>query len=507
MVSLLSSLVALVAATGGGRSPDGTRLSVQTTNGRVHGFVDSKAPRVRQFLGIPYAEPPLGDLRFAPPQPVGELGSFDAVSMPLSCPQTFSNRSSSIYSQHVLEFNLQGLNYTAPTDEDCLKLGVWAPNKKKIPPGGLPVIIFIYGGGFGTGGMDVPYQVPLQWVQRAPDHIVVTFNYRVNLFGFPGSSALSSDESNLGLLDQRLAVEWVAANIAAFGGDPDRMILWGQSAGAASVGIYGYSYPDNPIVRGLVHDSGTEGLLRYSDLEQVTSNFTFVAQHVGCGGLSSTEELACMRKVPAKTIEDFLLAYSESGETPGLSFLPVVDDKLIFSNWTDQAAKGEVAKIPAIIGTNTDEGTFGPYDPTDPDQVLAFNTTLQALFLCPSVESVRIRAGLGLDTYRYRYAGNFTNISPVPWLGAYHSSELPLLMGTHGNFRGKSTRDERALSEFMQDAWVAFARDGGAGLEAVGWPRYDNSTAEGLILQLGNGDVAHTETADWLEQRCWTLGA
>lgn len=195
------------------------------------------------------------------------------------------------------------------------------------------------------GGMDVPYQVPLQWAQRTSDQIVVTFNYRVNLFGFPGSSALGADESNLGLLDQRLAVEWVLANIAAFGGDPDRMILWGQSAGAASVGIYGYSYPDDPIVRGLVHDSGTEGLLQYSYPEQVASNFTFVAHHVGCGGLSPTEELACMRKVPFKTIDDFLLAYSESGETPGLSFMPVVDEKLVFSNWTDQAAKNRVAKI------------------------------------------------------------------------------------------------------------------------------------------------------------------
>lgn len=79
-------------------------------------------------------------------------------------------------------------------------------------------------------------------------------------------------------------------------------------------------------------------------------------------------------------------------------------------------------------------------------------------------------------------------------------------MGTHGNFREKSASEEFALSEFMQDAWVAFAREGGAGLEAMGWPRYDNSTAEGLIMQLGNRDVAHTETADWLEQRCWTLG-
>ncbi|KAK2598765.1 hypothetical protein N8I77_012153 [Diaporthe amygdali] len=498
---LLLSLVNLVIATGIDSSYrfENASLSVQSTGGLVRGVIDSQLPSVRQFLGIPYAQPPIGDLRFAAPQPAGQFGTINTTSLPLSCP--VSNASGTIYSKYVLEFNLQGLNYTAPTSEDCLKLSVWAPTETP-QDGGLPVLIFIYGGGFGTGGIDVPYQIPAQWVQRTQDHIVVTFNYRVNIFGFPGSAALPADGFNLGLLDQRMAVEWVAANIAAFGGDPDRMILWGQSAGAASAAVYGYSYPDDPLVRGLIQDSGTEALVGSLHPEQVASNFSFVAAKLGCEGLVPAEELACMRQVPADDIENFLLAYSVAGKTPSLSFSPVVDEKLVFSNWSERALTGSIAKIPAILGTNKDEGAFTPYDPTDPAQVAVFNQTLQGVFLCPAVMSTKIRAAAGLETYRYRYSGNFSNISPTTWLGAYHSSELPLLMGTHPNFRGNSTPEEYALSTFMQDAWVAFARDDGAALEALGWPRYDNSTAGGLIMQLGHGDTAHTDTADWLEQRC-----
>jgi len=115
----------------------------------------------------------------------------------------------------------------------------------------------------------------------------------------------------------------------------------------------------------------------------------------------------------------------------------------------------------------------------------------------------RLRSSVDLPTYRYRYAGNFTNISPTTWLGAYHSSELPMLFGTHPNFRGDSTPDEYALSAKMQDLYVAFARDGVTGLEAQGWPRYDNSSGQGLIQQFGlDGEITQLQTADWLERTC-----
>lgn len=319
-------------------------LSVQTSGGLVLGTRSESTPAVREFLGIPYAQPPVGELRFAPPLPAEPLGTVNATSLPPSCMQYLSS-GAVLYTREVLEFNLQGLNVTGPVSEDCLSLSVWTPAAEQIPEGELlPVLLFIYGGGFGTGGMDVPYQVPAEWVQRTQAHVVVSFNYRLNIFGFPGAAGL--EQQNLGLLDQRLAVEWVRDNIAAFGGDPDRIVLWGQSAGAMSVAYYNYAWVEDPIVKGLIHDSGTEFTGNYLGISAPEySNFSFVAQNVGCGDLGPEEELACMRNVSAADIEDFVHAYSDAGTLPSITFAPKVDGTLVYENYTEQALSGAISKI------------------------------------------------------------------------------------------------------------------------------------------------------------------
>jgi carboxylesterase type B len=118
----------------------------------------------------------------------------------------------------------------------------------------LPVMLFIPGGSFFMGGIAVPYQIPAGWVNRSQQHIVVSLNYRVNIFGFPNAAGL--DDQNLGILDARLALEWVYANIAAFGGDPERIVLWGQSAGAVAADILNFAYYDDPLFSGLFLQSG-----------------------------------------------------------------------------------------------------------------------------------------------------------------------------------------------------------------------------------------------------------
>ncbi|KAJ4413451.1 hypothetical protein N0V82_008525 [Gnomoniopsis sp. IMI 355080] len=387
--------------------------------------------------------------------------------------QYLTNQGDSLYVHDVLEFNLQGINTTGAMSEDCLTLSVWAPNTNGTARSLLPVLIFIYGGGFTTGGQDVPYQIPAQWVNRTPDHLVVSFNYRLNIFGYPNSGGL--DEQNLGLLDQRAAVVWCKENIVAFGGDPERMVLWGQSAGSISVDYYNYAYPSNPLITGLIMDSGTA----FSPIavEDTThSNFSFVAENVGCANVTDgyAGQLDCMRSVDAAKIEDFVATYQESGMSPAISFGPVVDERLVFSNYTKQANAGLQADIPAIIGTNAQDGVaFAPYDPNGPNQTAALDEKL-LLFFCPATESIRLRQRTANVTpsFRYVYFGNYTNISPRPWMGAYHSSELPMLMGTHPNFRGPSTPAEYATSAAFQDAYAAFARDGAAGLEGVGWQQY-----------------------------------
>ena len=168
--------------------------------------------------------------------------------------------------------------------------------------------------------------------QNWTDH----FSYRLNIFGFPNAAGLNQSDLNLGLLDQRLGLEWVRTNIASFGGDPSKITLWGQSAGAESVDYYNFAYPTDPIVAGLIMNSGT-ALLPSGTYDATHSNFTFVAGQFGCGNLTSTAELTCMRNISSVAIESFLKSYGDNGTTPSLSFNPVNDERTKFANYTARA--------------------------------------------------------------------------------------------------------------------------------------------------------------------------
>ncbi|KAI4154055.1 MAG: hypothetical protein LQ340_001929 [Diploschistes diacapsis] len=482
--------------------------TVQTSSGNVTGIINVGQPDVRQYLGIPFAQPPVKALRWEPPQKLPQSAAsrtVRATRLPPSCPQYLTTRGDSVYKNDVLQFNLQGLNVTGATSEDCLTLSLWAPaanEEKRDAAGGrslLPVLIFMYGGGFSTGGENVPYQLPPHWVQRTQDHIVVSFNYRLNIFGFPNAAGLK--EQNLGTLDQRMAVEWLLQNIQHFGGDPSRMTLWGQSAGAGSVDFYNYAYYSDPIVNGLIMDSGTAFLTSLSsDLGH--SNFSFVASKVGCPGLSTEPQaqLSCMRKVPASAIEAFVQQYQDNGTSPGISFVPISDNQTIFSNYTNRAMEGKLAKIPAIVGNNAQDGVpFAPYNQAGPNETIVAKALL-SIFFCPATETVRLRNVNKLPTFRYVYAGNFSNISPRPWMGAYHSAELPLLFGTFDNFRGTGPDLENQTSIALQDAWVAFAKDGVNGLEGTGWQPYQLGGAD--AREFGAGVAAQDTSLSSLEAQC-----
>ncbi|KAH8195811.1 hypothetical protein TruAng_010024 [Truncatella angustata] len=495
----LVALLEAVAILGSPTKPSCSQadLSVKIESGTVHGIVDSVNPDVRQFLGIPYGKPPVDDLRWAPPKAVEPFGEFNATTPAASCMQYLTSLSS-IWINDVLQFNQGGLNGTiGPMSEDCLTISVWAPRGAKKH---LPVLLWIYGGSFKTGGENVPYQIPTQWIQRTQDHIVVTFNYRVNIFGFPNAAGLDEAKQNLGLFDQRLAVEWVRDNIAAFGGDADRIGLWGQSAGGISVAYYSYTYPEDPIVSSLLMDSGNE-YLDILSYDTPHSNFTFLASQFGCGRLEPAEELACMRKVDAYAIEEFLHSYTDNGTEPAVSFAPVIDEKTVFSDFEARALNGSVAALPTILGSNRDDGVpFVPYDPDGVNATLAFAVTLQ-YFFCPAYKSANNRIAAGAPVFRYEFSGNFSNVSPRPWMGAWHNSELPLLFGTHSDYRGPSTTLENETSVVLQDAWLSLVSGGALGTLAQDWPLYDRS-AGSLIREFGNGVAVQTTNFQEWESLC-----
>ncbi|KAJ5638169.1 chlorogenic acid esterase precursor [Penicillium lividum] len=504
LVTILSALEVFGAPT----SSSNTGLLVQTTSGSIEGFFNASAPDVRQFLGVPFAEPPVGDLRFARPQGFKSKGNLKAHKLPNSCMQQFSSNSSTIYTTYETEFLVNGGN-----SEDCLYLSIWAPRVENIQSQQrpLPVLLYIPGGGFTSGGQNSLYKIPDQWVQRTQSHIVIVMNYRVNIFGFPNAKGL--EDQNLGFLDQRLAVEWVHANVGNFGGDPERITLWGQSAGAASVSVYPYGYPKDPLVAGLIADSGGPSIITNTDTAH--TNFTFIAGLVGCGNLSSDKELSCVRKVPAQTLENALSYYSGNGTKPSVSFTPVVDNKTSFANFTQRVLDGKISKTPMIIGSNTNEGAgFVSFTPNGPGASALASAT--KIISCPVAEEVRNRNFGDLPTYRYQYAGNFSNISPLPWFGAYHSSELPLIFGTHDEYRARSTKFEWEVSYAMEALWLSFAEDPvrGPARVAIGealdnpnqqsyfsWPKFLQG-GEDMLLLAKDEKLMQLVSSDSIDDSC-----
>lgn len=305
-------------------------LTIPTTSGEITGFINTTAPNVRQFLGIPYAEPPVNSLRFQPPVRKSDAGPINATSFAPSCKQETST-TATIYTEVMQQFLINGGD-----SEDCLYLNVYAPLNQTNAS--LPVFIYIPGGGFTSGGANSLYKIPDKWADRTQAFVAITMNYRLNVFGYPNSKAASQ---NVGLLDQRSVVEWARDNVAAFGGDPERMVLWGQSAGAGSSSVYGYAYPNDPIVTGLISDSGAAALANQVDAGDYAA-FDTLAELVGCsdsGNEDGQAQFECMQEVDAETLTQFV------SNTSSISFTPVADNITAFSNLTDRISRGLIAKI------------------------------------------------------------------------------------------------------------------------------------------------------------------
>ncbi|KAL2702622.1 hypothetical protein AAEP93_006920 [Penicillium crustosum] len=480
---ILCAIGGNVAAIAGHRPSE---LRVITSSGFVNGIYNDSAQTVRAFLGIPYAEPPVQQLRWAPPRPKSPpRRPIDASSFSSPCPQVYRYSNESIYS--VLPSMIWN---SGDMSEDCLYLNIWTPSLWHRGYRGLcgaAVMMFIHGGSYDTGGSSVGYYDGTNLVQDQDDLIVVTFNYRLNVFGFPNAPDIDPSKQNLGLLDQRLAIEWVYKNIARFGGDPDRILLFGQSAGASSVDIHSYAYPDDPIVSALAFHSGTAPLLTSAPDHQSWNELSTV---LGCG--VGAESFQCMRQVPMTKIV-------ETRANGSYSFYPIVDNVLVFSDYAARAKMGKLAQLPTLGGSNEREVTaFLPLNQTSVDET-TISTLSQKIYNCPLRESVRIRLSQHVPTWRYLYHGNFSNVSPTPWLGAYHGSEIPIVFGTYDKSRAiPPSAREVEVSEYMQGAWVAFAKDPCMGLSEYGWPPFSFDEPTLINLALNNTvEAIFTSASPW----------
>lgn len=340
-------------------------VSVQLASGTI---VGSSLGGIDTFNGIPYADPPVGNLRLAPPQKLSKkLGTWTAPLLAPACPQMFVSTSSQNILVQLLGSFLQLPFLQAITgQEDCLNISVQRPKGTKAGAK-LPVAFWIYGGGFQLGAT-VTYDgssLLSTAVAQGQPFIYVAVNYRVAGFGFlPGAEILRNGSANLGLLDQRMGLQWVADNIAAFGGDPDKVTIWGESAGAMSVFdqmlLYGgnATYNGKPLFRGAIMNSGTAVPAEPIDSPKAQAVYNNVVSKAGCSRASDT--LACLRQAPYNT---FLNAVNSapsifSYSSVALSYLPRPDGVVLQDSPDVLFEQGKYHAVPMIVGDQEDEGTL-----------------------------------------------------------------------------------------------------------------------------------------------------
>ncbi|KAF8854842.1 alpha/beta-hydrolase [Acephala macrosclerotiorum] len=324
---------------------------------------------VESFFGIPFAQPPTGALRLKPPQSLTTgLGTVYATGIPLACPQMYFDDDSSSIPSAILGTLLDLPLFQTITNagEDCLTINVQRPIGT-TSSSNLPVLFWIFGGGFEIGStlMYDGANIVEDSVTDGQPVVFVAVNYRVGGFGFmPGAEILAEGSSNLGLLDQRLGLQWVQDNIASFGGDPTKVTIWGESAGAISVldqmAMYDgdITYKGNPLFRGAIMDSGSIVPADPVDCPKGQVVFDTVVATAGC--TSATDKLACLR---ALDYSDFLTATNSvpgllSYSSIALSYLPRPDGVVLTESPDLLIEAGKYAAVPFIIGDQEDEGTI-----------------------------------------------------------------------------------------------------------------------------------------------------
>lgn len=352
-------------------TPSGPPPSVRIDNGTVIGTVKGN---IENFRGIPFAQDPVGNLRLRPPQTITDPfvnGTFHSVEVPVGCPPLQSRVKSGEGSLGYIVSLVQGTpkdDTSTNFGEACLNLNVQRPVGTNATDK-LPVVLWFFGGGFESGSTQAYDGTNIITKSVAMGHpvVYVATNYRNGAFGFlHGKQLVAEGNTNLGLRDQRKAMQWVAENIAAFGGDPDKITLWGESAGSISVMDHmildggDINYKGKPLFRAGIMNSGSITPVVPADSPKAQAVYDQVVQEAGCSAAKDT--LSCLRGVPYEAF-----AYA-ANSLPGIfsyrsvdlayiprpdnttNFLPVSPEKLI--------ENGTYARVPVIIGDQEDEGTL-----------------------------------------------------------------------------------------------------------------------------------------------------
>ena len=310
---------------------------------------------VVQFLGIPFAEPPVGKLRFRKPVPKKPWREpLLATTPPKSCVQSLDT--------YFGDFDGATMwNSNTPMSEDCLYLNVHVPEKID-PERKLPVLIWVYGGGFWSGCATLDIYDPKVFCSEE-NTIIVAMNYRVSMFGFL-YLGIEAAPGNAGLWDQQLAVKWVHSNIEAFGGDPERITLFGESAGAASVAMHMLSEKSTPyFARAIIQSGSAVSPWAIENRQVALSRAVVVYEYMKCGNMSRNPEEWDMQKVLMCLLEASADKIREAEWVPVMEFadfpwVPVIDGDFLIENAPTSLKNGHFKKTQLLAGSNNDEAMY-----------------------------------------------------------------------------------------------------------------------------------------------------
>ena len=503
--SLTSSVLTVVlglaaagcASEGASSAPQAT--TAETTLGTANGFVNEEG--VVAFLGLPFGEPPVGDLRFKPPVAVDAWDSpVDASEFGPACAQPADAGTGNVYDNQ---------------SEDCLTLNVWTPSadsKKR------PVMVWVHGGGWIYEGTEDPLYSGAHLAARG-DVVVVSMEYRLGIFGFSHFDEIPGS-GNAGLLDQKLALEWVRDHIEAFGGDPNDVTLFGESAG----GMSATALMAMPSAKGLFHkaiaQSGAGSTARETGYAKAVSDELLAA-----AGVTDLNELLDLSTEELVTAQDLMLEDAFLGD---LLFGAVVDGDVFPEPLIHAIAKGAASDVPLLTGTTRDETRLWifyvpiladisfdavvalvPYGeraipegktvqdvidlyesnrPGAEPGVITHAAGSDIFFRLPAIRLVEAQlAHQPNNTFFYRFDWPPpAPASPDNDLGAMHGAELAFMFGS-GNegwidIYGPDPLPQ-PLTEQMMDAWLAFAKTGDPNhLDMPNWPVYDASTRATMVF-------------------------
>jgi para-nitrobenzyl esterase len=500
MFGAASSIAALAVESKG---TDG--VVVKTASGAVKG---EREQGVLVFRGIRYAVAPVGMLRFRPPvPPIASREARSALDFAPACPQ-------------LVEIDPTE-NNNSVMSEDCLAVNVWTPgadNKKR------PVMVWIHGGGFIEGSARNTWYDGAKLADKG-DVVVVTVQYRMGAWGFLDLSGVGGEDfaqsRNLGLLDQIAALKWVKENIAAFGGDPNNVTLFGQSAGAGSVGMLMVM----PSARGLFHkaimESGTP-----KELNDKATSTEVSRTYMKIAGVTNIKELQGL------TVAQMLDAQKKLFDTRfGYSaFRPVMDGTVLDELPMQAIVKGHGTSVPILIGTNLDEirlwkalydlpleqkpesllrkqleGVAGSktdqvietYRKADADYADSVIHLLGDVLI--RLPAIRFAEANSQRQPTYMYLFTYRSTSTYKNYGSCHGMEMPFVFGVIDDldvivFTGRDTHRE-ALTNQVREAWVNFARNGDPSQPGLAWSRYDERSRATMELGLSSRMVNDPDSA------------